>query len=485
MPELPEVETVRRVLKGWIVGKKVINITSQYPNILANTSIDELNKTLNNKVISDVKRYGKFLMICFDDIVLLSHLRMEGKYYLGHYKNSNCNEGVEYDPDSKTDKMTKHTHLVFEFEDQTILLYHDVRKFGRFHLTNTKECFKKQPLSLLGKEPFVLENGDSLYEKTRKIKKTIKETLLDQSLLVGLGNIYVDEVCFLSKLSPHTPASEVSKDKWDEIVKNSVIVLNKAIELGGSTVRSYHFAGDVDGKFQNELNVYGREGLPCVICNTPITKTKIGGRGTHFCSHCQRKKEQKDIKVIGITGLIASGKSTVSKLFVEHGYQLIDADKIARNVLDKNTKGYDKTVKAFGRLILDVDGNIDRARLRAIVTEDKDKLKLLESIIHPEVIEKTLEIINQGEGKYLLDVPLLFESKMDKICDYVVFVNVMEKIRIQRLKQRNTMPVKDADKLKENTWDASKKIALSDAVIDNSSTLENTKHQVEELIKIL
>ncbi len=486
MPELPEVETVRKVLVGWTVGKTIKKITSSYPRILSNVTIDELNERLDNKQITDVKRYGKFLMICFDDDILLSHLRMEGKYYLAHYPDgANQEVGVVYDTTlGDKDKIVKHTHLVFEFTDGSLLLYHDVRKFGRFYLTDCTNCYQQGPLASLGHEPFSMPDGSELLAKTKNSRKSLKEVLLDQSLIVGLGNIYCDEVCFLSNLSPDKIASTLTKQQWDKIVENSVKVLNRAIELGGSTVRSYHFAGDADGKFQNELYVYGRAGEECKVCHSPISKTRIGGRGTHFCPNCQQELPNHKIRVVGITGLIGSGKSTVSKEFIDDGYQLLDADYLARHALDKDSPGYYEAIKTFGKQIVGTDGNINRQVLREMVAGDRQKLTMLENIIHPEVIRKSAEAINkEPNGKFLLDVPLLFESGMDKLCDLTVFVNTLEKIRIQRLKIRDTMPIKDANQLNEQVWDAVKKISLSDVVIDNSATMASTKWQVEQLIK--
>lgn len=274
MPELPEVETVRRVLVGWIVNKKIKSVEFFYDKLISNMSQDEFKEKISNQKILSVDRRGKFLLINLEDYVLLSHLRMEGKYYLI--------KGEIKDP-----KINKHKMCIFHLDDASKLIYHDVRKFGRMKLLPKDDFEKDLSLTNLGKEPFDLKM-DELYKKTQKTKRKIKEVLLDQSVISGLGNIYVDEVLFLSKIMPTRIADKVSIKECKIIIDNSIKVLNKAIELGGSTIRTYHFAGDVDGKFQNQLYVYGKTNQKCLICENKIEKIFVGGRGTHFCSKCQK-----------------------------------------------------------------------------------------------------------------------------------------------------------------------------------------------------
>lgn len=274
MPELPEVETVRNVLKLWVNGRKIKDTNIFYNGVLDNIIFGDFKSKIVNQTIHDVNRMGKFLLFMLDDYVLLSHLRMEGKYYL--VENEITDE-----------KMNKHKIISFTLDDNKTLLYHDVRKFGRMKLLDKKDYLSDPSLSKLGKEPFVMKDNE-LFEKINKSNKPIKELLLDQSNIAGLGNIYVDEVLFLSKIHPLRKGKEVSISECDLLIKNSVIVLNKAIELGGSTIRSYHAGNKVDGRFQNELNVYGKKGEKCPSCGELIEKTFVGGRGTHYCNKCQK-----------------------------------------------------------------------------------------------------------------------------------------------------------------------------------------------------
>ena len=484
MPELPEVETVRKVLVSWVKGKKIKTINSPYPKIISNVSYEVFKDNLEGKTIDDIDRYGKFLIFKIGNQILLSHLRMEGKYFFAHYPDSSFEEGITYDPINGDYKFNKHVHLVIEFSDGSLLLYHDVRKFGRFYLFMQDDYLDSplSPLSKLGKEPFLLKDGEYLYEKARKDKRPLKEFLLDQTILVGLGNIYADEVCFLAKLSPHKQAKTLTVDEWDKVNKASIKVLNKAIEEGGSTIRSYHFANDASGRFQNELNVYGKEGSSCPVCGTPITKTRIGGRGTHFCASCQHEIPNKKAEVIGITGLIGSGKSSVSRNFIEAGFKLIDADVIAKDALNKDSYCYQEVVKHFGKDILDEEQNINRNILRKVVTDNPSEIIFLNNLIHPYVKEKAKEILKDG-GKYLLDVPLLFESSMDELCDIVIFVNTKEDVRKKRLLARGTMSLKEASKLNGDSKEVAMKIAKSTIVIDNSLTHKDTRKQVLKILE--
>lgn len=270
MPELPEVEVVRQQLKQKILNKKIVKVNTFYDGII-NDDKNEFIDVLTNNIIIDVERYGKYLVfILKDNHVVISHLRMEGKY---HIRNSN-------------DEINKHEHITFVFDDSTELRYHDTRKFGRMDLRTKENYLKVKPLSNLGHEPFVMEN-DELYNLISKKNVPIKVALLDQTIIAGLGNIYVDEVLFLSKINPTRLSSSITKDEANLITKNSVITLNKALTLGGTTIRTFS-ATDMHGKFQNHLLVHTKVNTPCQNCGTNIIKIKVGGRGTYICENCQR-----------------------------------------------------------------------------------------------------------------------------------------------------------------------------------------------------
>ncbi len=271
MPELPEVETVKNTLKKQILNKKIILANIYWDNIIAFPNVKEFKRQIKNQQINDILRRGKWLMFELDDYFLLSHLRMEGKYFI---KN-------------KEDVRDKHEHVIFTFADNSELRYHDTRKFGKMYLIKKEEVYKVKPLKDLGKEPWD-KTLNKEYLKTKLNKKPIKTQLLDQSIIVGIGNIYADEVLFLSKINPEYPGDKLKDKDLDSIIKYTRQVLEKAIQFGGTTVKSYTSSEGVHGRFQNELLVHTKK--ICPKCQNKIEKITVGGRGTYYCPKCQKLK---------------------------------------------------------------------------------------------------------------------------------------------------------------------------------------------------
>ena len=272
MPELPEVETVRRGLKLRVLGRVIKDANIYYDGIIEYPSVLEFKSKIKNQRINDIDRNGKWLMFVLDDYYLLSHLRMEGKYNI---KNS-------------SDDLDKHEHVVFILDDDTELRYMDVRKFGKMHLIEKDEINIKGPLIGLGLEPWDKNlTLDYLKDKYSKKRLPIKSVLLDQSIIVGIGNIYADEILFLSGINPLVKAKDLDDDMINKIIVNTKKVLEKAIEEGGTTIRSYSSVGGIHGLFQQELNVHTKEGEKCPRCGNIIKKIKVGGRGTYYCDECQ------------------------------------------------------------------------------------------------------------------------------------------------------------------------------------------------------
>lgn len=279
MPELPEVETVRRTLLSQVKDKTIKTIKVLYKNIIDGNK-EEFVNALTGKKIQDIKRHGKFLIfILSGDIVMLSHLRMEGKYL---YRES-------------ANIYNKHEHIVFVLDNGYDLIYKDVRKFGRMYLRNIMNYKNTNPLAKLGLEPFSDDlTPEYLLEKFKNKKKSIKEVLLSQDVICGHGNIYVDEALFASKIHPKRSAMSISKEEAIDLIKYSKQIFSKAIEEKGTTLYSYSSGNGVIGNYQNFLKVHKREGLPCPICSTPIEKIKIGGRSTYFCPNCQNNLEDEN-----------------------------------------------------------------------------------------------------------------------------------------------------------------------------------------------
>ncbi|MFD2133902.1 DNA-formamidopyrimidine glycosylase [Pseudogracilibacillus auburnensis] len=273
MPELPEVETIRKTLENLVINKTIENITVHWPKIIKQPDDVEHFKTiLKNETIRKVDRRGKFLLFYLTDHVLVSHLRMEGKYRVV----------------PMSEPVAKHTHVIFHFTDGSELRYHDVRKFGTMHVFPTGSELNTKPLNQLGPDPFQKEyTKDYVLDKVMKTTRNIKATLLDQSIIAGLGNIYVDEVLFLSNVHPEKRANKLTENEVKTIWKNAHLVLEKAVKQGGTTIRSYVDGAGEMGMFQQELFVYGQQNKQCKVCGVEIIKLKVAGRGTHICPKCQ------------------------------------------------------------------------------------------------------------------------------------------------------------------------------------------------------
>lgn len=274
MPELPEVETVRRGLEKLILGKKISNIDIRYPKMIK-TDLHEFQKEMPGQVILSMGRRGKYLLFYLSDKVLISHLRMEGKYF--------------YYPDQVPER--KHAHILIHFEDGGTLVYEDVRKFGTMELLPPKLLEAYFVTKKLGPEPTEQDfDLARLKLALKKSKKPIKSHLLDQTLVAGLGNIYVDEVLWRAKIHPFRSSNSLSSQEARKVHDETIKVLGQAVEKGGSTIRTYTNAFGEDGTMQEFHQVYDKTGQACSRCGAIIEKIQLGGRGTHFCPKCQRRK---------------------------------------------------------------------------------------------------------------------------------------------------------------------------------------------------
>lgn len=274
MPELPEVETVRRTLLDLVKGKIISSVDVWWEKIIQKPNdVEEFKSRLIGETFIDINRRGKFILFELTNYTLVSHLRMEGKYSVSN----------------RSEEIDKHVHVIFRFEDGTELRYKDVRKFGTMHLFEKGQALSNLPLSKLGPEPWDEQfSVEYLVNKLKNKNRKIKIALLDQELVVGLGNIYVDEVLFRSGVHPERIASSVSESELTKIYNETKKTLEEAIDKGGSTIRSYVNSQGKIGEFQNTLFVYGRKGETCINCNEQIEKIVVGGRGTHYCPNCQK-----------------------------------------------------------------------------------------------------------------------------------------------------------------------------------------------------
>lgn len=276
MPELPEVEIVRKTLAPLLINHKIIDIRIFLNKIIKEPDILSFQKKIVNQTFHEIKRKAKLLIFVLDDDVLLSHLRMEGKYY---YQRKD--EPIDW----------KHVLIVFDLDNGYQLRFHDTRRFGTFHLQSKNQYQNKKPYINIGPEPWdEIVTVSYLKNKWKNKTQKVKTALLAQSTISGLGNIYVDEVLFASRIHPETIIKYLSEKELAAIIKNSIKILKLSIQLGGSTIATYTSSLGVEGTFQNHLQVHTRANQPCFICHTKIKKMKVNNRGTYFCPKCQTKK---------------------------------------------------------------------------------------------------------------------------------------------------------------------------------------------------
>jgi len=272
MPELPEVETTRRGLLGAVMGQKIMAVTVRRYD-LRQPIPQTFAKTLAGAIITNVRRRAKYLLIDVDSgHILLSHLGMSGSFTV--------RKRAGYEP--KT-----HDHVIIELKNKTLMVFHDPRRFGVMDMIKNTDEATHPLLSHLGPEP--LEKDFSpryLAAQLARRKGPIKPVLMDQQLVVGVGNIYASEALHLCGLHPSAPAHTLAT-KAPEIVNAIRTILKAAIASGGSTLRDYVGATNEGGYFQHEFKVYARDSEPCFSCTTIIETCTHAGRSTYWCPNCQ------------------------------------------------------------------------------------------------------------------------------------------------------------------------------------------------------
>lgn len=280
MPELPEVETIRRGLKDFIINKKIEKI-----DILCEKSFigEPILGTVKN-----IRRFGKALILDLDNgYSLMIHLRMTGQLiYDGKERYA-----AGHPSDSFTDKLpNKQTRVTLKFADGT-LYFNDQRKFGFIKVVKTSEVENDPFIKKLAKEPWVMKI-DEFYEKLQRHKSSpIKATILDQSIICGLGNIYADEALYEAKIHPETKSGKLTKSQAELLLKSAAEVMDRSIASGGSTMATYVKADGTKGDYLEKFaQVFRRENQPCPRCKAKIVKIRVAGRGTHICPNCQRRQ---------------------------------------------------------------------------------------------------------------------------------------------------------------------------------------------------
>ncbi|MBQ5542261.1 MAG: DNA-formamidopyrimidine glycosylase [Erysipelotrichales bacterium] len=269
MPELPEVETVVRTLEKRLKGACVASCTVFYDKLVDDPDPRTFEEHLTGETFLRFSRRGKYILIQTGHYTWVSHMRMEGKFFV--YPDASLRD--------------KHTHMMISLEDGRYLYYKDTRKFGRMELYPAGERIRA--IESLGLEPFD-ERLTPEYLKEKGRNRVLKEVLLDQTVIAGIGNIYANEIAFAIGRRPSARIAKMSKKSLADLIRETRRILTQAIEAGGNTIRSYNSEPGITGRFQLEVMVHGRENEPCKICGTPIKKIRYKGRGTYYCVRCQK-----------------------------------------------------------------------------------------------------------------------------------------------------------------------------------------------------
>ncbi len=270
MPELPEVETIRRGLEAVVLKKTIANVLVNKVSLRLPIPKD-LAKKLLKQSIQRIERRGKYLLLKLRVGTLIIHLGMSGNIWIK----------------PKQHPKTKHEHLIIEFTNQWSLRYKDPRRFGLIDWTD-QDPNKYQAIKSLGIEPLDKKfTANYLYKIVQNKKTVIKQLIMDNKVVTGIGNIYASEVLFAAKINPLQPANQIPLKSYKILVSAIKRILLLAIKLGGTTIKDHTDSYGEAGKFQNKLQVYGRKKQLCFRCNTELITTKISQRSTFYCPRCQ------------------------------------------------------------------------------------------------------------------------------------------------------------------------------------------------------
>lgn len=270
MPELPEVESVRRSLEPQLVGRIIEDVVVLFAGSVSG-DVQSFRESLTGQRLSGIERFGKYLVFGFaSGAGLVMHLRMTGQAVVK----------------SATEPLDRHCRLRFVLDDERELRFHDVRKFGRVAFVPDRRdlsgCFA------LGPEPLTADFSVDALAAALKGKAAVKSVLLDQRKIAGLGNIYADESLFRAGIHPQRPASSLSAEEIERLHAAIEATLREAIEHGGTTFRNYVQGDGRAGGYRDHLRVYGRYGETCIRCGTALRRIRVVGRGTTYCPACQR-----------------------------------------------------------------------------------------------------------------------------------------------------------------------------------------------------
>lgn len=462
MPELPEVQTIVTALNNKVVNKTITKIEVLRPRTIVGDA-ETFKFFLTNTTINKISRIGKYIVFHLnDEKILISHLRMEGKYCLR-------DENIPY---------SVHDMIIFKFSDSTYLAFNDTRRFGRMAISTEDKYLIEPPLSLVAKDPLQITSSKEIIKTLKKKNTAIKTALLDQSIISGIGNIYADEILFMSKIHPETKSKSLTKEQIELILTNSKIVLSKAVEVGGTTIKSFHDMNGQEGKFAIQLQAYGKEGSKCPNCGTIFRKKRVNGRGSTYCPSCQKNPDLPF--VIGITGPIASGKSHASRIIAKRKTHIFDADKMVHE-LYKDPSIQRSIQSIFSQCVI-LNNEIDRELVRNIISKDDKKKNELEKFVHSHIEIKLREFIKQFDRNELLvlDIPLLFESHFDDYCNKTIIITTNKELQVKRLKKRG-VDFKQA-LLINQSFNLEENISKADYVVENDGSVLELRSKLKKIV---
>jgi len=450
MPELPEVETNKKILLS-LVKDKIINNVDIFYNNLIKSNIDDFKKNIQNKRILNIERKGKFLLFFLsEDFILLVHLRMEGKFTYNDYRVSS-------------------TSLIFNFKDNSKLFFNDTRKFAFMYLDKKDKVLSLNMLKELGIEANKIEeiDYDNIIKKLSK-NKPIKSLITDQKILAGIGNIYADEILYKSKINPLTKGKDLKYNDFINIFKNSNAILNEAIKLNGCSVHTFK-VNQKKGSYQDKLLCYGKEGEPCPICQTKFHKIFLNKRGTTFCPNCQLYLPYK--KAIGICGPIGSGKSTLLNFFSKLGFLTLSSDNIIKD-LYKNTLINKKISKLFNK---NIDIDRDKKFIKEKITSSFILKEKLQDILFYELEKVLLNYIINNDN-IVIEVPLLFNAHFEYLFKKIYVLKINKENQIRNLKVRGD-DVLSSLKLNESYYFNNDNKDIK--IIENDGSINDLYHKIE------
>lgn len=291
MPELPEVETIRRTLQRHVQGLRINHVQVYSESVVRGWQGREFAELVQGRTITGIERRGKYLLINLDQgWTMLAHMRMTGRllYYPCQTQTQAQGQGQGRGQAQAQGQVLKHTHVIFNLE-QGELHFADTRKFGRILMVPTEEGLEHPSLLKLGPEPLAEEFTPAILgQRLIRKKGNIKAVLLDQTVLAGLGNIYADEALFKAGISPERGTPTLTGQEIARLHQAIQEVLWAGIEAQGTSFRDYRDANGEKGSFQEALQVYGRGNEQCLLCGTVLERKKLAGRTTVFCTNCQK-----------------------------------------------------------------------------------------------------------------------------------------------------------------------------------------------------